>query len=201
MADAERRAQRRRAQAEREAGGILREARRQAEERRQRALGRAQVRAQREETRLRARTEQDVEAVRREAAQRILEQVQERARGELRRLADGPEHRGILVALALQGIEGMDGEEFELVLRPADREKWGQRLLWEVPAEAKRELDREVRVELAADEARGSGGLLVRSAGGRQVADQTFEARMERLWEQMRYELARTLPILGEASQ
>ena len=51
-------------------------------------------------------------------------------------------------------------------------------------------LGREVSVDVAQEDLKARGGLVVRGKGTRELVDQTFEARLGRLWEDIRGQVA-----------
>jgi vacuolar-type H+-ATPase subunit E/Vma4 len=108
----------------------------------------------------------------------------------LHELPGKAQYQTALIGLAIAAIKEMAGEEFELVLRKEDRARLGEPLRAEVERKATEELGRKVRVRLSTENVEGIGGLCIWGAGGRQFADQRFESRLERLWPQVRCELA-----------
>ncbi len=201
MADARRRAERIRRRAEREADDIRQQAREQAEQQRERIQRQARQRAEEQQQRLRARIQQDLAALRRNARHQILEDLRERAREKLAQLPRQDGYEEVLTRLALSALERMDGDAFELAPREQDRSGIGAKLTERIAAVARDELDREVEIRISDEPLSATGGLALRGADGRQVADQTFEARLDRLWGQMRGELMEMLPDLREISQ
>jgi vacuolar-type H+-ATPase subunit E/Vma4 len=181
-ADAERRAGRVRQRAEREAGAVLDEARKEAAEAVQQAVERATARAERIESVGRARLEQQVAVQGLRRRKEVLDRVRAEARQQLVGLAEGEGYRDVLVDLAALAVEAMSGDRFEMVLRPPDRERWAQALPGAVADAVRARTGREVQLELSDETVEASGGLVVRGAGGRELADQTFEARLARLW-------------------
>lgn len=194
VADAERQAQRLERQAQREADRIREEAREKAEKEADRTRRRAEERAEQERARAEALIGQEVAATRRRARQQILEEVRDRALQKLRELADDDRYEDVLVQLAVRAVDAMEGDRFELLLRDEDKEGLGDDLPGRVAQAAEEQLDREVEIALSDESLDGSGGLLVRDESARQVADQTFEGRMERLWSPIRQELIDRLP-------
>lgn len=201
MADARRRAERIERRAERDAEGIREDAEERAEQERERLRREARRQAEEREQRIRARTQQDVAALHREARHEILEQLRDRAKEELAALTEDESYRDVLTRLALKAIERMEGDSFELALRDRDREEIGQELTERIADTAEDELDRNVQISLSGKDLTATGGLVLRDLDGRRVADQTFEGRMDRLWKQIREELAEMLPDLGEMSR
>ena len=182
QAEAERRADRVRQRAEREARSILDEARKGAEKAIEQAVERATGRAERIESVGRGRLEQRVAALRLLRRKEVLDRVRAEAQQALARLADAEGYRGVLVELAAVAVGAMSGDRFELVLTPRDAQRWGQSLPGAVADAVRARTGRQVKIVLAGEALESSGGLVVRGAGGRELADQTFEARMARLW-------------------
>jgi vacuolar-type H+-ATPase subunit E/Vma4 len=189
IADAQRRAERIRLRAEREGHKLVEDARKAAQAERERVLQEARARVERQRQVVTARIGQELESLRRHALYQSVERLRAEAEGELARLADSDGHAQALKDLALLAIEAMQGDSFQLILRPQDRDRWGQELLDAIPSAARERLGRQVRVEIAPDALPDGGGLVVRAADGRQMADQTFKSRMRRLWGQMCGEL------------
>ncbi|MGD2175854.1 MAG: V-type ATP synthase subunit E [Candidatus Brocadiaceae bacterium] len=196
-ADAEKRAERIEKRARRKAEEILDQARETAEQIHQRHHTEAEERARKEHGRIRARTQQDLQGLRREAAEKMLRQLRTRAMDSLGGLSDQDSYGRVLLRLALEALEQMTGSEFELVLRDGDRQDHGAALVEQLSAEARDGLGRVIDIRIAEENLDGSGGLIVRDTAGRQVADQTFEARVDRLWDQIRQELMDMLPPLS----
>ena len=194
LADAKRRAERIRQRSEREAQSILRQAAQEGEDARCKAEEVARARAEREKAVNEARIEQELAGLRLAAQQGLLERVRAEARRRLAALPEGEGYRDVLVETGVAAVEAMEGTRFELVLRPSDREKWGDGLPADVRTAVRRSAGRDVEVVLAEDTTDAAGGLLVRGAGGHQVADQTFEARLGRLWDDLREEVVRRIP-------
>ena len=190
LADARRRAERLSQRAQRDAEAFVQEARTFAEQERERLMQAMRQRAAREQTMQEARLEQEVQRLRRQAFQDVLERVRAEAEGELAALAAGQEAHQMLVRLAVSAIDAMRGETFTLALRAEDRKRWGAALPQEVSAAVQSQLGRKVNVTIANEEVRAAGGLIVRGEGTRELVDQTFEARMERLWEDIRGHVA-----------
>jgi len=199
LADAERQAERLDRQAQREADRIKEEAREKAEREAERTRRRARRRAAQESSRAEALIEQEAAGVRRRARQQILEDIRDRAVETLCGLPGTNGHDEVLVELGVRAIVAMEGESFELVLREEDRDRFDGELAGRLSKAVEQRLGREVEITVSEESLDGSGGLLVRDDAGRQVADQTFEGRMERLWEPIRQELIERLPeVSGE---
>jgi vacuolar-type H+-ATPase subunit E/Vma4 len=195
MADAERRAGRVRQRAEREAQVILEEARKEAAEAAQQAVGRATGRAEHLESVGRARLERQVAAQRLHRRREVLDRVRSEAQQALARLSDADGYLDVLVTLAVLAVEAMSGDRFELVLRRSDSTRWGRSLPGAVADAVRARTGREVQVDLSDKTVDATGGLVVRGAGGRELADQTFEARLARLWPDIQ---SRVAPVVAD---
>jgi len=193
LADAQTQAERVRRRAERELKQILAAAEKEAQAERDALLGAARTEVERRRRVGRARVEQDLLALRRQARHEMVESVRERACKELDELAASEGYRNVLVRLACAAIEGMAGDEFQIVLRDEDRERLGPELAELIAVGVAERRGRTVRVAPAAGGLRARGGLEVQGSGGHEVADQTFDGRMERLWPALRDLAARRL--------
>jgi vacuolar-type H+-ATPase subunit E/Vma4 len=190
LADARRRAERATQRARRDAERIVGEARESAQQERDRLMASVHQRVERQERMQKARLEQELLRMRRQAFQDVLERVRAEARDELSALAASEEGRQVLVRLAVSAIDAMRGERFRLALSAGERQRWGEGLAQDVEAAVSAELGRAVSVELDPEELKARGGLTVRGEGTRELVDQTFEARMGRLWDDIRGHVA-----------
>ena len=141
--------------------------------------------------------------------------VRERAMQALAELARSGDYPAVLIALATvaaremrtDGIQ-MPSESIELVMRAEDREAHGAQVVEALQglvvgalgerlgvgeSEQGRLAARRVEVGLSNSTVRTTGGLLVWSADGRMLCDQTFEARLARLWDGLREQVAEDL--------
>jgi len=193
LADAEKRAEPVKRRAQRQAEDVLRRAEQDAEKQARQVIERAREKAEVEANRLRARTELQAENIKRAAGEEILDEVRARAVQRLGELVSSDRYPDVLVQLASSALEAMDGRHFELVMRAEDRDAHGERVARALRDHAARMLRRQVIVKVAADAISASGGLVVRTDDERQVCDQTFEARLDRLWEQLREEVGKGL--------
>jgi len=193
------------ADARKQAEPILRRARREAEriqksaqEDAQRESEQAQERAGRRAELLLRRTEArarlDAENIRRSALEGILLQVRDRAAKSLSELADSPQYPDVLVGLAEDAARQMASRSIELLMRAPDRERHGAYVAGALRERlGKGASGGDFKVAVSDETVRGSGGLLVRSADGRTLCDETFEARLARMWEELREQVAAEL--------
>jgi vacuolar-type H+-ATPase subunit E/Vma4 len=185
LQDARRKAERVVARAHREAKRLLDEAAQAAAAAEQKALDVARQRAERAARAILATVEQDARRDLLEAQEAELRKVFDEARA---RLADRASYdrSAVLARLAAEAIAAMAADQVVLELDPADREIATEAWL----AEVRRRVGREVAVTVSANAAPMDGGGVVRSADGRLLYDNSFEARLRRLLPDLRREIA-----------
>jgi vacuolar-type H+-ATPase subunit E/Vma4 len=130
-----------------------------------------------------------VEAVRRRVAriEVLLQAIYDEAR---RRLAagEGFDRRNVLVALAAEGLARMAGETFVVKMAAQDRASLGEGLADAIRSQAGRT---PLTISLADDPAiAAGGGVIVQDCEGRQVWDARLLVRLDRLWPEVRQQLA-----------
>ncbi|HNW43336.1 MAG TPA: V-type ATP synthase subunit E family protein [Elusimicrobiales bacterium] len=131
--------------------------------------------------------------LRAERIEAVLETVKA---GALRRLEaeyGGAGSGAALAALAASAVAKMEGNSFVLTLGPAAAAALKGRAGDIERAAGKGALD----LVFEEDAAIGDG-VLVRDAAGRQFWDNTFRARLERLWPELRGSLMQSLEMTGE---
>ena len=188
LADANRKAERARQRGEREAKKILGKARTQAAEAAAKILVTAQGRADRMSLALMATFETEAQRDLLDAREAELDKLFDAARA---RLADKAAYGypGVLAALAAQAIEAMGVDRVVVELAEADRHIADVAWLGQVRSR----VGRDVTIDVSDAAAPIAGGLIVRSADGRLLYDNSFAARIERLRPELRRELATKL--------
>jgi vacuolar-type H+-ATPase subunit E/Vma4 len=132
-------------------------------------------------------------AAREAAAQGVLMEVRER----LRTWRDRADAKEILVGLVEEAIPLLPGEDFRVELPAGDAERFGGAIEAAGPR-LSASLGRPVRVSVvAAGDATALGGARVFAAGGRTCVDQTFEARLLRLADELRRRMQREVFSTG----
>jgi len=193
LADARRQAERITHKAEREADRIISSARQTAERERSRILEEAKQRADKIRRTARGITAQQIRAVRCQALEHVLEQVRKAGMEKVLELTETDDYIESLCALALAAMKDMAGNKFTVILSARDRQKWGAQLEAKLKALAPKQLGRQVEIEIHSEEADFAGGLRIVGSNGKEVCDQTFEARLKRLWPQLRQQVASIL--------
>jgi len=184
LADARKQVQRAVKRAEREARKLLDEAQTAADAETASAIAEADERTEQVRRTATARIEQELVALHRRDRWQALDAVRDEAERALAALTESPDYPAILTHLATLALAGMTGDAFEILLRPEDAAHFGATLPNQIAAAAARP----VTVTLADETLSGTGGVIIRSTDGRQSADQTFEARLRRLWPDLRHE-------------
>ena len=91
------------------------------------------------------------------------------------------------MTLAAEAIARMAGETFVLELSAADRQEFGAALVAAVPGRTGR---LNINVTIGTQPADIPCGVIVRDPQGRQIWDNNFEARLDRMWPLLRSKLA-----------
>lgn len=128
-----------------------------------------------------------VETGRRRAAriEELLESVREEARRQL--LArEGFEYREVVIALASDAIGRMTGDEFVVKLSGAGQAFGDDALAGEIAGR----VGRQVSVTVIGNPDNTEEGVVVEDKEARQVWDNRFVKRLERLWPEMRRQIA-----------
>jgi len=130
-----------------------------------------------------ARVEALLEAVHAEIRRRLLEQ--------------DPEARETVVALATEALCRMPGTQFVLKVSAADQAAFGL----ELPQEIARRTGRpELNLTVAADGAMTGSGVTIQDASGLLFWDNRLLSRLERLWPELRRQIAVQTSLTGENS-
>lgn len=194
LADAQRKAGRTQKKADREAGKIAADARQQADAIAQRAEQGAQQRADRECRTLLASVPLEILRHRLACQEDVLQQVRQQAQAQGYGLEGEPRYR-LLVGLTTQAVQAIDAGACVVTLSEADRQILGERLIKEVGQQVG------CRLQLDTAPSRIRGGVIVRSADGRRLYDNSLGERFARLWEDARAGVASILyPDVGQST-
>lgn len=130
-----------------------------------------------------------VEVGRRRAAR--IEGLLQAIRDEVwRRLLarEGYDARASTVALAVDAMRGMSGDVFTVHLAPADRQAWGDALADDLA----QRMGHSLTLTFASDPESTDGGVQVWNDRGSDLWDNRLGARLERLWPELRRQIATT---------
>lgn len=172
--------------ARREAEELLANAKTEAAQIRQARLAQAQAEAGRRSELILATVPVEVGRLRLVRVETLLEAVREEVRRQL--LArDGLEYRDVLIALAAEAASQMSGEALVVQISAADRLALGDGLAGEITRRVGRS---PLRLTISDETALMGGGLIICDAEGRQVWDNRLTTRLERLWPELRRQIA-----------
>lgn len=196
------------ADARRESEGILRRAQQEAEtllanaaaeadRARQERLDQARAEGARRKELILATVPVEAGRLRAARVEALLQSVAEEVRRRM--LArEGFDYRKAMVVLAAEAVSQMAGEAFVVKLSPADRAGYGTGLAEEI---ARRVGRSPLSITIANETTITGGGLVVQDSEGRQVWDNRFAPRLQRLWPELRRQIAvQTALVEGSGS-
>lgn len=186
LADARRESEAILGRARREAEELLAKARTEATQIRQERLAQAQAEAGRRSELILATVPVETGRLRSVRVETLLEAIRDEVRRRL--LArDGLNYREVLIALATEAASQMSGEALVVQLSAADRIAFGDGLAGEITRRVGRS---PLRLTVSDETALMGGGLIIGDAEGRQVWDNRLTTRLERLWPDLRRQIA-----------
>ena len=125
----------------------------------------------------------------------LLESVREEIRRRL--LARNIDAREMIVALATEAVRRMPGNDFVLKISTADHAAFGNGLAGEIARCVGRS---PLNLTISADPAISDSGVVVQTADGFQYWDNRLLSRLERLWPELRRQIAIRASLVGENS-
>ena len=124
----------------------------------------------------------------------LLQTIEEQARRRLVARQDF-DYRATLIALAVEAIRCMAGEAFIIRLSPSDHVTLSDGLAGEITRCVGRS---PLSITLSDDPTIAEGGLIIQDVQGRQAWDNRLPTRLERLWPELRRQIALdTLLVAG----
>jgi V/A-type H+-transporting ATPase subunit E len=186
LADAQRQATRLVRKAERDAKAMLDKAASESREEREGKLATAQAEADRKRELVLATVPVEIGRMRATRAEEELLALRDKIHARLS-ARKGFDYDETLVALAAEALGRMEGDAFVLALAERDRETFGAKLTKVVPDRAGRP---DVTLTVDNQPASIKGGVIVRDPQGRQVWNNSLEARLERMWPLLRSQIA-----------
>jgi len=186
IADAQRQAERLVRKAQREGKLMVDKAVTECEQQCQEKLDAARATAERNRMLILATVPVEIGRLRATRTEQELTALRDTVRDQLLARA-GFEYRQCLLALAAEAIAQMEGDAFVLQLAQEDVKEHGP---WLASGAAARAGRPGVTVTLDAAPASIRTGVIVRDPQGRQIWDNSFEARLDRLWPLLRHQMA-----------
>ncbi|MBM3887920.1 MAG: hypothetical protein FJ388_02215 [Verrucomicrobia bacterium] len=172
--------------ARQEAAALLEKAAAEAEQTRQARLELARAEAARRTEAILATVSVEVGRLRSARVEALLQTIYEQARRRLE-ARRGLATRESVIALAAEALQRMAGEAFVIKLSATDRRAFGDGLA----AELQRRVGRSpLRLTVVEDPAVTDGGVVVEDVESRQVWDNRLRARLDRLWPELRQQIA-----------
>lgn len=98
-----------------------------------------------------------------------------------------------LTELAVQGISELGGDAFTLELAPPDVQALGERLRDNVAARVQQATGKKPPLTVVASASIADGGVIIRSANGRIMIDNSFATRLRRARQALRTDIAQML--------
>lgn len=189
--------------ARREAEALLARTRQREERGRQQKLEEARAEAARRREQILAVVPLEANRFRLAAVERQLQSIYEEARRSVHavRVRDGETPvatvRETLAGLAVEAIRQMVGNAFVIELSPGDHAALADGLAGEIARRLGCGLA--VSLNLAVDPGRDDAGVVIEDPEGRQVWDNRLPARLERMWPELRRQVALGTALVAEA--
>ena len=177
-----------------EAESILAAATAEAEKIRQEKREQAQAEAARRRELILATVAVEVGRLRAARVETLLESVREEIRRRL--LARNFDARETIIALAAEAIRRMPGNDFALKISAADHAVFHDGLAGEIAQRLGRP---PLNLTMAADPTMNDSGIIVQTADGFQFWDNRLFSRLERLWPELRRQIAVCASLVGES--
>lgn len=194
LADARRQSEEIIRQARQEAEALLAKATADAAKLRQERLAQVRAEAARRKELILATVPVEAGRLRAARVEELLESVHNEVR---RRLSarDGFDYRESMATLAAEAIKQMHGNSFNVKLSAADRAAFGGGLTEDIVCRAGRS---SLNITVSNDPTLTGGGPIIEDAEGRQVIDNRLLERLERLWPELRRQIAVQAGLVGE---
>jgi vacuolar-type H+-ATPase subunit E/Vma4 len=186
LADARRQAKRLIRNAQRDAEALIAKAEEESDEERRQRLATAEETAERKRVLALASVPVEVGRMRALRVERELQTLREQVRDRLS-ARDGLDYGRLLVALVADALQQMEGDAFVLELSKRDLRDFKKSL---PAAVLERVGNRPIRLAVSDAPAKVENGVIVRDSEGRQVWDNSLEARLDRMWPLLRNQLA-----------
>lgn len=189
LSDARRQAERAVTRAKRRGDSILKAARTHAGDAKQKAAEAAEAKAERNAATIMADVPYQEQVRTLGVKEDVIGQLFTESLDTLRALPPD-EMLDVLAALSMEAISSIGGERFVIELSAEDAERLGPRLAARVG---------DVAVEIAASPEVAGGGVIVRSASGPKMVDNSFATRLRRCRESLRGRVAEM--VFGDESE
>ncbi len=183
--------------AQQEAESLLSKARAEAEKNRQERLALAQAEASRRKESILTTVPVELRRLRAACMEVLLQSIFEEVRRRLQAHA-GFDYREAIIALAIEAINRMQGAKFILKLSTPDCLTLRAGLAEEITHRLNRS---QLSITIAEDASIKGSGLIIQDSEGFQVWDNRFTTRLERLWPELRRQIANRLWFASGGNQ
>lgn len=171
--------------AETEAASFLSAAASEAETIRRETLEQAQIRAKKRKEMILGTVTVEKKRMRSAQVEAALESIREEIRRRLP--AQNSENRETIVALALEAVGKMPANDLVVKISAADQVTFGNGLAEEIILQARRP---QLHLTISTDATMTGGDVTVENVGGSQFWDNRLLSRLERLWPELRWQIA-----------
>jgi len=184
--------------AQAEADKIIKAAQEKADREAERILSNGKRIASLEEQRIIAETKIDVRRKKMDAQEEAIASSFEEAKKVLEVLAERGKHdnllyKDIMFDLIGSACEIVAGNKLELVFNQRDRKTFKKKMMGELTAFVKKMTGSDISLALTDETIQGLGGVVVRDMEKQVEVDNTLEARLNRLKESIRVDVAKIL--------
>jgi vacuolar-type H+-ATPase subunit E/Vma4 len=193
LAEARRKGEEITIRAKQEAEALLTRAASEADQVRQELLGQAHGEAERRSALILATVPVEVGKLRAARVEDLLETVHEEASRRLLE-REGFDYGKALSALVSHAIRQMAGDAFVVRLSDMDKTLSGEKLAKDIA----QDVGRPVKITVSFEENFFGGGAIIEDEEVRQVWDNRFLKRLERMWPEMRRHIAQQVTLVSE---
>lgn len=172
--------------AQEQANALLERAAAEATRSRQERLCQAQAEAARRTASIMATIAVEAGRVRSTHIEALLNSVREEVKRRLQ-ACDGRDYTEAIIKLAVEAVTRMTGDSFVVKLARADALKFGAVLPQSIISRLK---ERSLSIAISSDDTVTGGGVIIEDREGHQVWDNRFSSRLERLWPELRRQIA-----------
>lgn len=172
--------------AERTASGIIDRAEKKKDRIAEEILKEAEENGENEYRRLLSSIKIELKRERLRVREEVIEHIMERVKDSLKRIREQDRYMDSLQGMILAGISALDGSSFIISVDGRDLELTRKKVIPAVKQKVKQEKGDDCQMEIEQLSRPSLGGARIRSAEGKVAYDNTFEARIHRLNDEIR---------------
>ncbi len=194
LADARRQSEEIIHHAKQEAEALLAKATAQADKARQECVDQARLKTDRRRESALATVPVEADRLRLARVEALLESMHEEIRRRLT-AREGFDYRETIITLSAEAVKQMPASAFVVKLSAADRAALGEGLAGDI---VRRVGPTPLEITISSDANLTEGGAIIEDTGGLQVWDNRLLARLERLWPELRRQIAAQTSLVGD---